>query len=34
LKKLLKDDYLLTNRRYFASDMEKAIEEIKNKFRA
>lgn len=34
MKKLLKDDHLLTNRRYFASDMEKAIEEIKNKFRA
>lgn len=30
----LHDDYLLTNKRYFASDMEKAIQNIRANFRA
>lgn len=33
LKHLLKDDYLLVNRRYFAADIEKAVEVIRNQFR-
>lgn len=31
---LLNDDYLLVNRRYFASDVEKAVGEIRSAFRA
>ena len=34
LKGLIKDDYLLVNKRYFATDMEKAIEQIRAGFRA
>jgi len=34
LKHLAKDDYLLTSKRYFAADMEKAIEGIRDTFRA
>jgi hypothetical protein len=34
LKPLLKDDYLLTSTRYFATDLEKAIEGIRSEFRA
>ena len=34
MKKFLKDDYLLINKRYFATDMEKAIESIRDEFRA
>ncbi|MFN9902869.1 MAG: hypothetical protein ACK55Z_29640 [bacterium] len=30
----MKEDYLLINKRYFASDMEKAIESMKNQFRS
>jgi len=33
LKHLLKDDYLLTNRRYFATDIEKGVENIRATFR-
>ena len=31
---LLEDDHLLVNRRYFAADVEKAVEGMRNKFRA
>ena len=33
LSGLVKDDYLLTDKRYFSSDMEKAIIQIRDKFR-
>lgn len=33
LKHLVKDDYLLTNRRYHATDMEKGVENIRATFR-
>ena len=33
LKHLIKDDHLLTNTRYFSSDMENAILKIRSKFR-
>jgi hypothetical protein len=34
LKDLAKEEHLLVNKRYFASDMEKAIEGIRTSFRA
>lgn len=34
LKDLAKDEHILVNKRYFASDMEKAIEGIRSSFRA
>lgn len=34
LKHLVKEDSLLVNKRYFASDMEKAISTVRDKFRA
>ena len=34
LKDLVKDDYLLTNKRYFSTDIEKAILQIRDKFRS
>lgn len=34
MKGLLKDDHLLVNRRYFSSDMERAIMGIREQFRA
>lgn len=34
LNHLLHDDYLLTNTRYFATDMEKGIEKIRDEFRS
>ena len=33
LKNLSKDEHILVNKRYFASDMEKAIEKIRGEFR-
>lgn len=33
LKDLAKDEHILVNKRYFASDMEKAIEKIRAEFR-
>lgn len=33
LRPLLHEDYLLTNKRYFASEMETAVEQIRRKFR-
>ena len=34
MKSLLKEDHLLINRRYFAADIETAIDGIKSKFRS
>ena len=34
MKHLLEDDHLLVSKRYFASDVEKAVEGIRDKFRA
>jgi hypothetical protein len=34
LKNLLKDDYLLVNRRYFSTDIEKGVDGLKVNFRA